>query len=162
MKRLTTTLMIVMISFLLVGGSATESQAGFGVGLHYLNTVGEMKNTEGFDSSALGFMGVYSFGASLINFEAGLEWVPNYAFEKDMIQPQFFAFIGGFIYGGMGVGIGHINSEWQDKPFFALRGGVKVAVLDLFASYRFQKWDALEDLDTDDVNALTFGALFKF
>ncbi len=162
MKRLFTALVIVSVSLVLVAGSATKSEAGFGLGLHYLNTVGDMKDIEGFDSSALGFMGVYSFGASLLNFEAGVEWIPNYAFEKDMIQPQFFAFIGSFIYGGVGVGIGHIDSEWQDKPFFALRGGVKVAVLDLFASYRFQNMKDIEDLDSDSLDALTFGALFKF
>lgn len=162
MKRLLSTLVVLSVSLVLVAGSATPSQAGFGVGLHYLNTVGDMKDIEGFDSSALGFMGVYSFGSALLNFEAGVEWVPNYAFEKDMIQPQFFAFIGEFIYGGIGIGIGHIDSEWQDKPFFALRAGVKVTVFDLFASYRFQNMKDIDDLDSDSLDAVTFGALFKF
>ncbi len=162
MKPLHKILLILAIPLVFLGSTATESEAGFGLGLHYLNTLGDIKDADGFDSSALGFLGAYSFGLGLINFEALVEYVPDYAFGKDMIQPQGYAFIGGFIYGGAGIGIGHINSEWQSDPFFALRGGVKFSVLDVFTSYRFQKWDALGDLGSDDVNTLTFGAMFKF
>jgi len=161
-KRAKITLVITMVSVLALGLGATDSRAGLGLGVHYLNTVGDMKDAEGFDSSAFGFIGGFSFGASLINFEADVEWVPDYAFGKDLWQPQAYAFIGTFIYGGVGVGIGHINGEWQDNPFYALRAGVKVAMLDLFTSYRFQKWDAVEDFESDDLNSLTFGAIFKF
>lgn len=162
MKRTFTVLMVTMVSLLTLSLSATESQAGLGLGLHYLNTVGDMKDAEGFDSDAFGFMGGFSFGSSLINFEADVEWIPNYAFEKDMWQPQAYAFIGTFIYGGVGIGIGHINGDWQDNPFYALRAGVKIAMLDIFTSYRFQKWAAVENLDSDDLNSLTFGAMLKF
>ena len=155
-------LLILAIPLVILGSSATESQAGFGLGIHYLETLGDIKDADGFDSSAIGFLGAYSFGLGLINFEALVEYVPDYAFEKDMIQPQAYAFIGGFIYGGVGIGIGHINSEWQDSPFFALRAGVKFSVLDVFTSYRFQSWEAVEGMDSGDLDTLTFGAMFKF
>ena len=162
MKRIFLTLMVVMVPLVLLSVSATESQAGFGLGLHYLNTLGDMKDAPEFDSSAFGFMGAYSFGPGLINFEADIEWIPDYAFGKNMVQPQAYAFVGDFIYGGVGIGIGYIDGGWQDNPFYALRAGVKITVLDIFTSYRFQSWNAVEDFDSDDLNSITFGALFKF
>ena len=162
MKRIYLTLMILMMPLVFLGISATDSQAGLGLGVHYLNTLGDIKDAPEFDSSAFGFMGAYSFGLGLINFEADLEWIPDYAFGKNMIQPQAYAFVGSFIYGGVGIGIGHIDGSWLDNPFYALRAGVKLAMLDIFTSYRFQKWNAVEDFESDDLNSLTFGALFKF
>jgi len=161
MRRLILTLMVIMIPLTFLGVSATNSQAGLGLGVHYLNTLGDIKDAPEFDSGALGFLGVYSFGTSLINFEGGVEWVPNYAGDFDMWQPQGYVFVGNFIYGGVGIGIGYIDGDWQSDPFYALRAGVRISVLDLFVSYRFQTWD-IEGLDADDLNSITFGALFKF
>ena len=161
-KRILLTLMIVLIPLGFVGTTATDAEAGLGLGLHYLNTLGDITDHAEFDSSAFGFLAAYSLGAGLINFEVDLEWIPDYAFGKDMIEPSAYAFVGGFIYGGLGIGIGHINSEWQSDPFYAIRAGVKFAFLDVFASYRFQKWSDLEGVESDDLNAITFGAMFKF
>ena len=162
MKRTLITALVIMVPLLALGLGATESQAGFGLGVHYLNTVGDMKDAEGFDSSAFGFLGGISFGASLINFEADVEWVPDFALGNDLWQPQAYALIGNTIYGGVGIGIGYIGSDWMNDPFYALRAGFKIAMLDIFASYRFQKWDDLEGVDSDDLNSVTFGAMFKF
>jgi hypothetical protein len=162
MKQFNAALVITAVSLLILGAGVTDSQAGMGLGAHYLNTLGDLKDSEEFDSSAFGFLASFSGGASLIRFEADLEWLPDYAFGKDMIQPQAYAFIGNFIYGGVGIGIGHINGGWQDSPFYALRAGVNIAKFDIFTSYRFQSWDAVEDFESDDLNSLTFGALFKF
>jgi hypothetical protein len=74
--------------------------------------------------------------------------------------------LGDFIYGGVGIGVGHIDGDWQSNPFYALRGGVDFMLgnldLDVFASYRFQKSKDFGDLDNDDLNSLTFGALIRF
>ena len=153
--------MIVLIPLGFVGTTATDAEAGLGLGLHYLNTLGDIKDHPDFDSSAIGFLGVYSMGVGLINFEADLEWVPNYAFGKDLFEPSAFVFVGSFIYGGAGIGIGHYNGDWMSDPFYALRVGVKFAMLDVFTSYRFQKWSDV-GTESDDLNSLTFGALFKF
>ncbi|MCK9997431.1 MAG: hypothetical protein KAH56_14245, partial [Candidatus Krumholzibacteria bacterium] len=75
--------------------------------------------------------------------------------------PSAYVFVGSFIYGGVGIGIGNYNGDWLDDPFYALRAGVKFAFLDVFTSYRFQKWSDV-GADSDDVNSLTFGAMFKF
>ena len=161
-KRILLTLMIVLIPLGFLGTTATDAEAGFGIGLHYLATLGDIKDHPEFDSGALGFLAVYSLGAGLINFEADLEWVPNYAFGEDLWEPSAYAFVGGFIYGGVGIGIGNYNGDWMSDPFYALRVGVKLAMLDIFASYRFQKWSDFDDVESDDLNSITFGALFKF
>jgi hypothetical protein len=160
-KRILLTLMIVLIPMGFVGTTATDAEVGLGLGLHYLNTLGDIKDDENFDSSNLGFLAAYSFGPGLINFEVDVEWIPDYAYGKNMVQPSAFVFVGGFIYGGVGIGIGHVNGDWQSDPFYALRAGVKLAFLDIFASYRFQKWSDVST-DSDDLNSITFGAMFKF
>ena len=162
MKRLVLTLMVLMISTGILVAGASDARAGLGLGVHYLNTLGDIKDHPEFDSSAFGFIGGYSFGAGLINFEADVEWIPDYAFGKNMVEPQAYAFVGSFIYGGVGIGIGHIGGEWQSDPFYALRAGVKLAMLDIFTSYRFQKWSDLEGVESDNANSLTFGAMFRF
>ncbi len=162
MKRILITVIIAVAPMLIRTTGATDAQAGFGVGLHYLKTVEDMGKTNGFDSSSLGFLGVFSFGPGLLNFELDFEYIPNYALDKDLLMPSAYAFVGSFIYGGLGVGKGHFNGEWADKPFFDLRAGLKITAFDFFASYRLQDLDEVDDLDSDDLNSVTFGAIFKF
>jgi hypothetical protein len=161
-KRILLTLMIVLIPMGFVGTTATDAEAGLGLGVHYLNTLGDIKDHPEFDESNWGLLAAYSFGPGLINFEVDVEWIPDYAYGKNMVEPSAYVFVGGFIYGGLGIGIGHINGDWQSDPFYAIRAGVKLAFLDIFTSYRFQKWSDLEDVDSDDLNSITFGAMFKF
>ena len=162
MKRILITLLIAISPMLILATSASDAHAGFGVGLHYLKTVDDMEDSSGFDSSALGFLGVYSFGPGILNVELGVEYVPNYVFDDDLIQPSAYAFVGSFIYGGLGIGMGHLSGEWSDDPFFDLRAGVKITAFDFFASYRFQKMNEVPDLESDDLNSVTFGAILKF
>lgn len=160
-KRILLTLMIFLIPLGFVGTTATDAKAGLGLGVHYLETLGDIKDNPDYDSSSWGFLAAYSFGPGLINFEVDVEWIPDYAFGKNMVEPSAFVFVGGFIYGGLGIGIGHINGDWQSDPFYAIRAGVKFAMLDVFTSYRFQKWSDI-DGSSDDWDTITFGAMFKF
>jgi len=162
MNYISKVLVVALLPLMLLASAPADSQAGLGLGVHYLNTVGDMKDHAEFESGALGFLASYNMGVSLIHFEANLEWVPDYAYGYDMIQPQAFALIGTFIYGGVGIGIGHINGQWQDSPFYALRAGLKFSKLDIFTSFRFQYWDTVENLNSRNVDALTLGAIFRF
>jgi hypothetical protein len=161
-KRTLITLLIAVAPLLFLASAATDSHAGLGVGLHYLKTVEDMGETSGFDSSSLGFLGVFSFSPGFINFELDFEYIPNYAFDKDLLQPSAYAFLGNHIYGGFGVGIGHFNGEWADDPFFDIRAGLKILSFDFFGSYKIQDLDELNDLESEDLNAVTFGAIYKF
>ena len=162
MKRSFNTVILAATICLLLATTATESQAGFGVGLHYLKTLDDMEETSGFDSSSLGFLGVYSFGPGMLNFELSLEYVPNYIMEEDLLQPSAYVFMGNHIYGGLGIGTSRFKGDWSEDPFFDLRAGLKITVFDFFASYRIQKLDEVTELETDDLNSVTFGAIFKF
>jgi hypothetical protein len=148
----------------------TSALAGtkFGGGIHYLRTVGDLKDTPGWDKNAIGFMASVKFPAPLIHFEGDVEFIPDYAGTGELYwSPQAYAKIGQFIYGGVGIGIGHMGGGygWQD-PWYALRAGVNLGLggldLDVFATYRFEKFKDLEGVGTDDLNSVTFGALIHF
>ena len=166
-RSITTTAFIILA--LLAVGFVADASAGLriGGGIHYLKTVGDIKDTPDFDENAIGFLGAVKYKTSLFTFEGDLELIPDYiGSSKMMWQPQAYAFIGGLIYGGAGIGVGYLNSfGWQD-PFFALRAGVDFMAgpidLDIFASYRFQKAGDLSALGEDDLNSITFGALINF
>ena len=154
---------------LLTMGLAADAQADLriGGGLHYLKTLGDIKDTPGFDDNSIGFIGGAKYKGGLFTLEGDLEAIPDYVgSDKIMWQPQGYVLLGNLIYGGAGVGIGYLGDfGWQD-PFFALRAGVDFMAgpldLDVFASYRFQKAGDLKDLGSDDFNSITFGALIYF
>lgn len=166
MSRITG-VMIVMV--LLTACAAGTADAGLrvGGGIHYLRTVGDLKDAEGFDKDAVAFLGTVKYKLTMLTVEGDLEVIPDYVGSDElMLQPQAYALIGGLIYGGVGIGVGHLsNFGWQD-PFYALRAGVDLNLglvdLDVFASYRFQKAKDLEVLGEDDLNSITFGALVSF
>jgi len=164
-SKLTTTIMLMVC--LLAIAVTTDAGTRFGGGIHYLKTLGDVKDAPEFDENAIGFMGSIVFTGKLLRLEADVEAVPDFGgSDKMMLQPQAYGMIGNLIYGGVGIGIGHIDGDWQSNPFFALRAGVDFLAsgldLDLFASYRFQKANDLEHLGSDDLNSITFGALIRF
>jgi len=109
--------------------SAGTASAGhqIGGGIHYLATVGDIKDNPEVDDSNFNFVASYKYSASLISVVADVEFVPDYLGSDEMLyQPQAFLLVGGFIYGGAGVGFGYIDGEWFDDPFYALRAGVDI------------------------------------
>ena len=148
--------------------AAAPAAAGIGVGVHYLKTVGDIKDEAGFDENAFGFIGSFqSGGAGMLKLEGDVEWVPDYlGSDHDMIEPQAYALVGRNLYAGAGIGIGYIDDNWQDRPFYALRAGYALPLaafsLDGFASYRFQKLDTIEGATSDDLDAITFGVIARF
>jgi hypothetical protein len=74
--------------------------------------------------------------------------------------------MGNLIYGGVGMGIGYTNNEWQTNPFYALRAGVNLPLgkraIDLYATYNFQSDKELENLTGEDLDSATFAAILRF
>ena len=74
--------------------------------------------------------------------------------------------LGRTIYGGAGIGIGHIKGEWQSDPFYALRAGVDLPLtlmdFDVFGTYQFQKVQDVKNLTGDDLDSVTFAAVVRF
>lgn len=160
-------LFILVLMLIVVGAGHSEAGTRFGGGLHYLKTLGDIKDSPEVDENAFGFMGSVLFTGQLLRLEADVEFIPDYIGSGEtMIQPQAYAMVGNFIYGGVGIGIGRIAGFWQSDPFYALRAGVDFTAgsldLDVFASYRFQKTEDFDHLGSDDLNSITFGALIRF
>lgn len=165
-KIMLTALLAALILSLAVAGPA-EAGTRLGGGIHYLRTLGDIKDSPEWDENAIGFMGSIVFTGQLLRLEGDVEFIPDFGGSGEMmIQPQAYGLIGKFIYGGAGIGIGYIDGDFQSNPFYALRAGVDFYLggldLDVFASYRFQKANDLEDLGSDDLNSITFGALLRF
>lgn len=160
---------IAVMCALLVASISGPAECGgsLGGGIHYLRTLGSIKDNSEWDPDAIGFLVSYQYDLTLLRMEADVEWIPDYGgTDEALIQPQAWALLGSLIYGGIGIGIGYWDGDWQDNPFYALRAGVDLGLssvtLDAFASYRFQTSKVFDDIDENDLDALTFGAIVRF
>ena len=165
-RRTALTSLVVALAALLLA-AAPAAAGSIGAGVHYLKTVGDIKDTPGFDENALGFIGSYQDGNGMLKLEGDVEWINDFGgSDHSMIEPQAYALIGNHLYGGAGIGIGYIDDNWQDAPFFALRAGyampLQAFTLDGFASYRFQNAETLQGATSDDLNSVTFGVIARF
>lgn len=168
MKRLFVTVVLVF-GFLLMSGAGDPANCGhrFGGGIHYLRTLGDIKDNPEWDSNAVGFMLSYQFKIPMIKFEGDLEWIPDFGGTKHtLFQPQGWFLLGGLIYGGIGIGWNYIDGDWLGDPFYGLRLGVDLGIggigIDGFAQYRFLTTKVLEDLDEEDLNSISFGVIVRF
>ena len=139
---------------------------GLGAGIHYLKTVGDIKDTPEFEDDAYNIVGSVQVVTGLFKFEGDVEWIDDYGGSGEALWlPQVFVLVGGLIYGGAGIGTGYTNSEWFDKPFYALRAGVDIPLgrfgVDVNANYRFMDTGVFEDADTEDLDSITFGAIVR-
>jgi hypothetical protein len=159
------TLGVALCALTLTAWAATASATSLGVGLHYLHNLGDIKGA-GFEDDSMSMIGSIQSGGT-IKFEADVEYIFNYlGTDHAMVEPSAWLLIGGLVYGGAGIGIGHTDGEWQDNPFYAFRGGVNFPLgsvgLDLFSTYRFQKDEHINDLTGESLDSLTFGAMLRF
>jgi len=167
MKR--NTIWVVAALCVLLTATTSRAQLGLrvGGGIHYLKTVGDIKDTPEFDANAFNFVASAKLGLGLFKFEGDVEWVPDYGgSDKSLWLPQAFILVGGLIYGGAGIGIGYIDGEWFDRPFYALRAGVDIPLgpvsVDVNANYRFMNNSVSENIDSEDLDSITFGAIVRF
>lgn len=157
---------------LFLGGGVAQAGSRLGGGLHYLRNLGDIKqDTSGGDldlsQDSFGLVGSYQFVTPLVKIEGDVEYIFDHVGTGEaMWEPSVWGLMGNLIYGGIGMGIGYTNDEWQNNPFYALRAGVDLALggmdLDLFATYRFQSDPNFEELTGEDLDSLTFAALLRF
>lgn len=159
-----------LLGLLMLAGVAELATAGssLGAGIHYLRTVGGIKDDPNIDWNAdsFGFVGSYQFSLPLVKIEGDLEWVPDFGgSDKSLFQPQAYGLIGGLLYGGLGIGVGHFDGDWLD-PFYALRAGVSLGLtklsVDVNINYRFQSTDVGEVVRDADLDQFTLGAIVRF
>ncbi len=161
-------LMTVAIA-VVTAGLSTNANAGFNIGggLHYLYAMGDI-DTDNLDLSknSFGVIGSVQRAGAMFTLEGNVEYIFDYAGTGDgMWEPSAYALLGSMIYGGAGIGIDQIDSEWTD-PWYALRGGVNLPLggmgLDLYGTYRFWSDDDLKNLTGDDADSITFSAVLRF
>ena len=159
---------VVLVASAATGAQSQDKRHFVGGGVNYLKTVGDIKDDNDWDSDALSYVGSYQFKANrALKLAAEIEYVPDVGPNDDAVwQPQGYLLLGSSIYAGAGIGIGYIDGEWNDDPFYALRAGLelplgRILFLDINANYRFVKMSALEDLDSDDADQVTFGAALR-
>ena len=162
-------LCLLVVSLVLAGALAAPAQAAgrFGGGVHYLKTLGDIKDNDEFDEDALGFLVSYQFDAIVLRVEGDVEWIPDYGGTGNaLVQPQAFALLGDFLYGGVGVGISYFDGVWFNDPFYSLRAGVDFTLggldLDAYALYRFHEGEVFEDFGQQNLDSITFGAQIRF
>jgi hypothetical protein len=140
----------------------------FGLGLHYLHNLGTIENTAliNVHRDNFGILGSYQFNPLIFKAEIDGEYIFDYLnTNNDLFQPSLWLLAGGLVYGGAGIGIGYIDGDWQDRPFYGLRLGANLQItrfdVDVFTQYRFQSTRQLENV-VDNLDALTFGAQLRF
>lgn len=166
MKR---SLCLLVASLVLAGALTAPAQAGqrIGGGVHYLKTLGDIKDTPEFDEDAFGFVASYQCDILMFKVEGDVEWILDYGGSgKALVLPQAYVLLGDFIYAGAGIGTAHFDGESSDEPFYALRAGVNFELggldLDAYALYRFLDTDVFEDFGEQNLDSIIFGAQVRF
>ena len=164
--------LVVVLSLVAVIASVPQAVAGaasmqFGAGVHYMKTVGDVKDTPEFNPDALNILVAGRKGLGPIGLELDSEWALDYGgSNKTLWMPQAFATFGGMIYGAAGIGSGYIDGNWFDRPTYALRAGVNLPLglltADINANYQFINTKALQNLNSEDLNSVTVGATLWF
>ena len=149
--------------------AAADSSIGFG--LHSWRTVDDL-HSEGFSNlrrSGVSYLLSYQYGpVPLLKLELDAEY-----FDKGFggsthyaIAPQAFVLVGGFVYGGLGIGTIYSKDFTNDfsSPFYAARVGVDLHLLprlrlDVNANYHFHAFNELRGVKTGTV---TVGAVARF
>lgn len=161
-------ILAVMIVALFVCAQSlrAESDQFIGVGPNYWTA---LKNIDVHNIDKDGFSWLASYQckpASLLKIEADVEMFQKgfEGIDTTVWAPEGYLILGSTIYAGAGVGILYANSDFDNKPFYALRAGLDLELLpqlhvDVNVNYRFAEWTNLSAM-SHDINAdtMTLGA----
>jgi hypothetical protein len=148
-----------------------RGEALIGVGVHSWRTVSDVRR-QGFSNierSGLSYLLSYQLHPiPLLRFELDGEYFPKGfgGSAHAAVSPQVFALVGGFIYGGVGVGTIYSSSfaNHFSHPFYIARVGLSVHPLprihlDVNGNYDFKAFNQLQGVNTGTV---TLGAMVRF
>jgi hypothetical protein len=163
---------LVMLALLGWAAAARPAAAdsSIGLGIHSWRTVDDLRS-EGFTNirrSGLSYLLSYQYNpGALLRFEVDAEYFgkgfggsTHYA-----IAPQAFVLVGGFIYGGLGIGTIYSKDFANDfsSPFYTARAGLNLHLLprltlDVNGNYHFHAFNELHGVNTGTV---TVGAIAR-
>jgi len=163
-------LVITLFAALSMAAGATIAGASeFGGGIHYLRNLGEIDKDQTLDlnRNSVGIIASLKKPLAMLSLDLQAEYISNYAgTDNSMWIPSAWALFGNFLYGGAGIGIGHIDGDWQSDPFYALRAGVNMPLgtmhLDVYGTYQFWNDDDLKNLTGEDLDSVTLAAVLRF
>ena len=160
---------LLVFGMLLMISTASAQDVSIGGGVYYQKTLGDIKDNSNFDSDAINYLAALQLGvAKYLKLEADLEFSPDYGWkEKTLFLPQGYVLVGSLLYAGAGIGAFYYDDTWADEPFYAFRAGDNLPLgerlsIDVNANYRFMDGSALESINSDDADNITFGAILRF
>jgi hypothetical protein len=159
---------LIIAGLMLSNTAFADSAHRLGAGIHYWVAMEDI-DVEDVDENGYSLIFSYQYiPAGIFKFEADVELMQEgYAgADTNVWSPQAYLLIGKWLYAGLGIGINYADSDFAEKPFYALRAGLDLQILpriflDVNANYRFENWDfdkVKEDVDTDTVN---LGAILR-
>ena len=155
--------------FVSFAGTAHAGRMSPGIGIHYLRNLGDISNDPNVDlnENSASLIGSLKSGLGPITVDGQVEYIFDYiGTGNEMWQPSVWGLLGNLIYGGVGMGIGYTDGDWQTNPFYALRAGVNLPLgkraIDLYGTYNFQSDQELENLTGEDLDSVTFAAVLHF
>jgi hypothetical protein len=165
----------LLLTLIALGSAAAARPAvadsSIGFGLHSWRTVDDLRS-QGFGNlrrSGVSYLLSYQYSPGALlkleldgeYFDKGFGGSTHYA-----IAPQAYVLVGGFVYGGVGIGTIYSKDFTHDfsSPFYAARVGLDLHLLprfrlDVNANYRFHAFNELHGVDTGTV---TVGAIARF
>lgn len=165
---------LLATAFVLTAAPSQAADHSFGIGAISWQTIDGLPTSSELDNiEEDGYSWLVSYQyrpRGLFTFELAVEYYPDGyggATEKAYV-PQAFLLFGRGLYAGVGAGV-TISDGLDDSPsdaFYQGRLGYNLAFLgpielDLHATYRFDDWDALEDIDVE-TDSYLLGATVRF
>lgn len=151
--------------------SSTAADSSIGLGIHSWRTVDDLRS-EGFGDisrSGLSYLVSYLYSpGALLKFELDGEYFPKGfgGASHDAFSPQGFVLVGGFVYGGLGIGTTYSKDFAHDfsSPYYTARVGLDFHLLprlslDVNGNYNFNAFNELKGVNTGTV---TVGAIARF
>ena len=117
--------LVAIALFVSVVGTA-HAERSLGLGVHYLRNLGDISDDGAVDlnQNSASLIGSIKSDLGPLKLDGQVEYIFDYIGTGDeMWQPSLWLLLGGFIYGGGGMGIGYTNNEWQIQPILRPSGG---------------------------------------
>lgn len=170
MRRASCFFVVLMCAAILLPSIVTAgNNPSLGIGGYYQKTLGDIKEDESFDEDAISWLLAWQSDLSKwFALELDLEFTLDYGGSDEILYlPQGYLLAGDKLYAGAGIGMGYLDGSWADDPMYAFRLGLNIPLgqrfaIDINANYRFQNSAAFDDIDGEDADSITFGALLRF
>lgn len=167
-SKLTLILLGMALVSLAAAPALQAAEHRLGLGIHYWRTVDNLDDLNNLEDNGTSYIASYQFKPrGLFKLELDLE-VFGDGFggsTETAYAPQAFVLVGGFVYGGVGVGTTYSNDlpDTFSDPFFMAKLGLDFALLgplrlDVGAIYRFDDWASLQQIDLN-TDTFTLGVI---